>query len=256
MYDYGERDGDSVASAGIGSYCLMGSGNHLDNGRSPSPVCAYLRDLAGWCDNEIDLSAAGDVRGARTATTTRCMKYRTQQAERVLPRREPLEDGARPRRCRRAGSRSTTATSSARTSCSRAPPTKHYQCALLQADGRRDLELNVNQGDGADLFGAIAGRRAVGGVGAALARVGRPRLRAWSSPTSRAPGETITFRVGRGRRRRWSRPARPSPMLAIPDNQPAGVSSTITIDAVGHRRADQGAASTSSTPTSATCASP
>ena len=62
MYDYGERDGDSVRSAGIGSYCLMGSGNHLDSGRSPSPVCAYLRDLAGWCDNEVDLNVAG-VRG-------------------------------------------------------------------------------------------------------------------------------------------------------------------------------------------------
>ena len=34
---------------------------------------------------------------------------------------------------------------------------KHYQCALLQADGRRDLELNVNQGDGGDLFGQTAG---------------------------------------------------------------------------------------------------
>ena len=51
---------------------------------------------------------------------------------------------------------------------------KHYQCALLQADGRRDLELNVNRGDGADLYGAVAGRRAVGGVGAELARMGRP----------------------------------------------------------------------------------
>ena len=34
---------------------------------------------------------------------------------------------------------------------------KHYQCALLQADGRRDLELNANRGDGNDLYGAIQG---------------------------------------------------------------------------------------------------
>ncbi|HTG86715.1 MAG TPA: M6 family metalloprotease domain-containing protein, partial [Pyrinomonadaceae bacterium] len=33
MYDYGNRDGDGVSSAGIGSYCLMGAGNHLNNGR-------------------------------------------------------------------------------------------------------------------------------------------------------------------------------------------------------------------------------
>ncbi|HET7771771.1 MAG TPA: M6 family metalloprotease domain-containing protein, partial [Chloroflexota bacterium] len=55
MYDYGNRDGDGVESAGIGMYCLMGAGNHLNRGRTPSPVCAYLRDLVGWCD-EVDLT--------------------------------------------------------------------------------------------------------------------------------------------------------------------------------------------------------
>ena len=48
MYDYGSRGNDDRDSAGLGRYCLMGSGNHLDFGRSPAPVCAYLRDLAGW----------------------------------------------------------------------------------------------------------------------------------------------------------------------------------------------------------------
>ena len=76
MYDYGERDGDTTASAGIGSYCLMGSGNHLDNGRSPSPVCAYLRDLAGWCDNETDLGVSGTYQAAH-GDYNRVMKYRT-----------------------------------------------------------------------------------------------------------------------------------------------------------------------------------
>ncbi|WP_019499761.1 M6 family metalloprotease domain-containing protein [Pseudanabaena sp. PCC 6802] len=76
MYDYGERDGDSVKSAGIGSYCLMGSGNHNDNGLSPSPVCAYLRDLAGWCDNEIDLKTAANHQ-ARQGDYNTVLKYRT-----------------------------------------------------------------------------------------------------------------------------------------------------------------------------------
>ena len=97
MYDYGERDGDSVVSAGIGNYCLMGSGNHLGFGRTPSPVCSYLRDLAGWCDNEIDIERAGAVHG-----DPRRLRHRHQvpdeQAERVLPGREPDEDGPRPGR--------------------------------------------------------------------------------------------------------------------------------------------------------------
>ena len=40
MYDYGNRDGDSVDSRGIGRYCLMGSGNHLNRGRTPAPIRA------------------------------------------------------------------------------------------------------------------------------------------------------------------------------------------------------------------------
>lgn len=60
IYDYGTRDGDFEKSAGIGSYCLMGSGNHLNRGRTPSPVCAYLRDLVGWTDNQIQVSGSGE----------------------------------------------------------------------------------------------------------------------------------------------------------------------------------------------------
>ncbi|MFB0842864.1 M6 family metalloprotease domain-containing protein [Paenibacillus oleatilyticus] len=59
IYDYGKRDNDFDESAGIGAYCLMGSGNHLNKGLTPSPVCAYLRNLAGWCDNHIDLNNGG-----------------------------------------------------------------------------------------------------------------------------------------------------------------------------------------------------
>ena len=59
MYDYGSRDTDAVQSAGIGQFCLMGAGNHLDRGRTPSPVCAYLRDLAGWCKEEVELAHPG-----------------------------------------------------------------------------------------------------------------------------------------------------------------------------------------------------
>ena len=65
---------------------------------------------------------------------------------------------------------------SARTSCSRGRPAKHYQCALLQADGEQHLELNANQGDGADLFGAVPG--------AALSGQSRPHSREWGGRDS------------------------------------------------------------------------
>ena len=178
MYDYGERDGDNVVSAGIGTYCLMGAGNHLDFGRSPSPVCAYLRDLVGWCDNEIDLSRRRSVRGQARRLQHRDEVHRpasrtSTSSSRTARRWTSIA------RCRRAGWRSTTATSSGRTSCSRARRREHYQCALLQADGQRDLEMNVNQGDGTDLFGADRRHSAVGRVGDATRANGTAATPAW-----------------------------------------------------------------------------
>jgi M6 family metalloprotease-like protein len=76
MYDYGQRDGDGLASSGIGHYCLMGAGNHLDFGRSPAPVCSYLRDLAGWCDTVVDLNAPGSYEAVH-GRYNEVMKFQT-----------------------------------------------------------------------------------------------------------------------------------------------------------------------------------
>lgn len=229
MYDYGQRDGDNLPSAGIGSYCLMGSGNHLDFGRSPSPVCSYLRDLAGWCDSEIDIGAAGAHQAAHGDYNT-VMRYRTSKPneyfivenrtntgmDRGLP-----ASGLAVYHCDILGSNELQGGSA----------TKHYQCALLQADGRRDLELNANQGDGTDLFDQT------GGV--ALSSESVPNSREWDGRDSKlvlsdigAPDDTIPFRTG------TSSPATAvvgvaEPMVAIPDNLHAGVSSTIAIAEAG-----------------------
>src|SRR4029450_6753157 len=98
---------------------------------------------------------------------------------------------------------------------------EHYQCALLQADGRRDLEMNVNQGDGSDLFGVI------GGI--ALSADSATNSREWDGRDSGlviadigAPGETITFGAG------VTAPVQTAvvnanPMLNIPDADPVGI---------------------------------
>ena len=38
-----------------GVYCLMGSGNHLGQGRAPAAISGYLRDLVGWPDEVVPL---------------------------------------------------------------------------------------------------------------------------------------------------------------------------------------------------------
>lgn len=79
LYDYGSRDGDFEKSSGMGRYCLMSSGNHLNKGRTPAPICAYLRDLVGWCDREIRLNSPG-VYEAKQGDYGTLMKYETHQA--------------------------------------------------------------------------------------------------------------------------------------------------------------------------------
>lgn len=230
MYDYGERDGDNLKSSGIGHYCLMGSGNHLDFGLSPSPVCAYLRDLAGWCDTVVDLNAPGTYKAVHGAYGT-VMKFRTSKPNEyflVENRTQTGLDRALPSsglavyHCDILGSNE----------FQQGTADKHYQCALLQADGRRDLETNPrNQGDGTDLYGPVAGL--------ALSSTSNPHSREWDGRDSgllisdiSAPDREISFRVGQAVATQVVRGER-SPNLAIPDNNAGGVSSSIPIAASG-----------------------
>ena len=229
MYDYGERDGDSAVSAGIGMYCLMGAGNHLDFGRSPSPVCTYLRDLVGWCDNEIDLSIAGSYT-ARHGDYNTVLKHRTSKPNEyfIVENRSKMGlDRALPAsglavyHCDIFGSNELQQGTAA----------QHYQCALLQADGRRDLELNVNQGDGFDLYGETPG--------IALSGESSPHSREWDGRDSGlvisdigAPGETIALSTGQAVSAQTV-VGQANPMLAIPDNRAIGVSSAINITQSG-----------------------
>jgi M6 family metalloprotease-like protein len=229
MYDYGQRDGDSLPSAGIGMYCLMGAGNHLDSGKSPSPVCSYLRDLVGWCDTSIDLSVAGSYEAVHGDYNT-VLKYPSSKAneyfivenrskmglDRALP-----SSGLAVYHCDIFGSNE----------LQQGTAENHYQCALLQADGRRDLEMNVNQGDGADLFGLI------GGI--ALSSESATHSREWDGRDSglviadiSEPSETIGFGVG-AHAPAETVVASASPMLEIPDANAIGIADALNIAASG-----------------------
>jgi M6 family metalloprotease-like protein len=231
MYDYGNRDGDGFESAGIGAYCLMGAGNHLNNGRTPAPVCGYLRELVGWAD-VVELSQPGEKTVTHGDYGT-VLKYPTDKLNEyfIIENRTKMNldlhlpsSGLAVYHCDTKGSNEFQEGSS----------TRHYQCALLQADGRRDLENNQNRGDGGDLFGAISGT--------ALSDVTAPSSRQWDARDSRLivsqisePDREIKFRVG------------PEvvgqvviqeiqPGLTIPDNNPAGISSKLALNSPGLTR--------------------
>lgn len=194
-YDYGriDREGDDIKSAGLGNFCVMSSGNHLDEGKTPAPVSVYLRDLSGWCGKEVILSTEqtfqakhGDYDSVLRHPTTVENEYflvenRTQLGfDRHLP-----ATGLAVYHCDTRGSNE----------FQQGTLTQHYQCALLQADGHLDLEANRNGGDAGDLFGNVNGT--------ALSHDTLPHSRTWAGSESgltisdvSAPGQVITFRAG------------------------------------------------------------
>ncbi len=230
MYDYGDRDGDSIQSAGIGAYCLMGSGNHNNVGRTPSPVCGYLRELAGWCDRVVTLSdQSGQISVAHGEYGT-VLKYATDKPNEyfIIENRSKLgldqafpSSGLALYHCDTLGSNE----------LQEGTATRHYQCALLQADGHFDLEHNVNRGDGGDLYGIVSG--------IALSHTTTPSSRQWDGSDSQlvvsrvsSAGTTIDFTLGSQASLQNIR-GESVPALAIPDNNPAGVSNAITISQPG-----------------------
>ena len=90
---------------------------------------------------------------------------------------------------------------------------------------------NVNQGDGGDLFGVVAG--------VALSSQSKPHSREWDGRDSglvvsdvAQPGDRITFRVGQALAAQTAT-GEQRPMLPIPDANSVGVTSVIAIAASG-----------------------
>ena len=232
MYDYGERDGDSEQSRGIGSYCLMGSGNYLNARRTPAPVCAYLRDLAGWTSHAVDLNAPGS-HTAKHGDYSTVMKFRTDKPNEyfIVENRSRLgldahlpASGLAVYHCDTLGSNE----------WQRGTLNRHYQCALLQADGHLDLENNRNGGDGGDLFADSAA--------VALSHETVPSSREWDGTDSglvisevSQPGQAMTFAIGLPQNQPKLR-GETFPNAVIPDKDPRGVSAAIPIHAIGTAR--------------------
>ena len=236
QYDYGKRDGDFEESAGIGRFCLMGSGNHLGSGRAPAAVSAYLRDLVDWPTETVLLNQPGRYE-LRQGDYSRVYKFETGQPNEyflVENRTRAGIDSQLPAsglavyHCDTLGSNEWEDGTQAR----------HYAIALLQADGSLDLEHNRNNGDATDLYGAVAG--------VALGDATVPSSRLWSGSSSGltlsevgAPGTVIAVTAGVAPERRGAAGEVKADLL-IPDAAPAGIASTIELGAAGNRHRHRG----------------
>ena len=228
LYDYGRFGGDLEDSAGFGEYCLMGSGNHLNDGRTPAPVCAYLRDLVSWTEQEISLNNPG-VYEVRHGDYGTILRYETDKPNEyfLIENRTQLgldaylpDSGLAVYHCDTKGSMEYQG----------GTPERHYECALLQADGHLDLENNRNRGDAGDLYGQVNG--------VALSDTTLPSSAEWDRSDSglrianiTIPGEIIRFEVGQ------MPPIINQTVTAdllIPDYQPLGITSPLEIRQQGN----------------------
>jgi subtilisin-like proprotein convertase family protein len=108
---------------------------------------------------------------------------------------------------------------------------RHYQVALVQADGHLDLEHGGNRGDTTDLYGAV--------TGVAVSDTTTPNSRMWDGTGSglvlsaiSPPGTDINFRVGAaGTPDGASMTAETVADTLIPDADPAGARSSLQISA-------------------------
>lgn len=143
LYDYAD------SRLGVGYYCLMCQGGNA-NPLNPAQICAYLKYRAGWASLLTPISKGMKVSAA--ATQNHFFIHRNNNTEYFLienrnktGRDEALTDsGLTIWHIDEQGSNSAP---------DQAPlGHRRFECVLVEADGRTDLENGANQGDNTDLF--------------------------------------------------------------------------------------------------------
>ncbi len=153
LYDYGYE------SAGVGVFCLMGAGATASE-KNPTQVGAYLKYKAGWAAGVVDITAG--LTATVDAASNRFFARRNGSTEYYLIEGRVAEgrDAVLPA----SGLAIWHVDELGDNSNEQMMPSQHYECALVQADGRTDLEHDPqNSGDATDLFsGAVNARFGAG----------------------------------------------------------------------------------------------
>ena len=144
LYDY---DGGAGASAGLGHFCLMCYGG---NDKNPVQICAYLKNEAGWATKAVAITPG--ITATLSAANNDFYLYSKSATEYMIM--ENRQKTGRDTFLPDAGLAIFHVDENGSNNNEQRTPAQHYECSLVQADNRFDLEKNANAGDADDLFGA------------------------------------------------------------------------------------------------------
>lgn len=139
LYDY-QSD-----SYGIGHYCLMCYGG---NDKNPVQISAYLKNLSGWATQATPITPG--LTATLVASNNDFYVYSKSATEYMIV--ENRQKTGRDTFLPDSGLAIWHVDETGNNSNQQMTPAMHYECSLLQADNRFDMEKKVNAGDAEDLF--------------------------------------------------------------------------------------------------------
>ena len=134
---------------GVGEHCLMGSGNYLNRGKTPSPINAYFKDIVGWA-NVTELTPAEFRTTSLPAKGN--VAYRLRNPAAVTESFMVENRGEGDKWAKYSDDKGIVIWHIDETVDGNLNTGTHYEVAIEQADGRMDLENNQNRGDSSDYF--------------------------------------------------------------------------------------------------------
>ena len=225
LCDYPDLYDDEVnaQSSGVGMYCLMCAGNFDE--KNPTTISAYLKRLSGWANQVIPLEHDRLVE-LKAGSNDMAIHSRSGREYFLVENRQR---SGRDSALKDSGLAIWHVDETGDNSQEQMTPTSHYELSLEQADGLFQLERARRQmGDAGDLYEGPAAR---------FADDTTPSSRWWNGTASNLSIDQITVSGPSMRfRSRFGAGAPPDalrhvvqPDLAIPDNNAAGVRSTIQV---------------------------
>ena len=142
LYDYGNE------SSGVGAFCLMCNGANIDR-KNPTQVNAYLKYRAGWAASAVRIDPG--MSATTAAGKNQFFIHRKSASEYFLV--ENRQAAGRDLALPSTGLAVWHVDELGDNQNEQMTADQHYECALMQADGRCDLERDSsNRGDAGDLF--------------------------------------------------------------------------------------------------------